>query len=83
MDNFGSLNIAVKEIKNYKPQTPLAKAMEQVRKATQPLKETIDKPLAKPSKPSIKLTAFIIPTIHKTVNGQAQNPKLTVCKNGI
>ena len=43
MENFGSLNVAVKEIKKYKPQTPLAKAMEQVRKATQPLKETIDK----------------------------------------
>jgi len=43
MDNFGSLDIAVKEIKKYKPQTPLAKAMVQVRKATQPLKETMDK----------------------------------------
>ena len=43
LDNFGSLDVAVKEIKKYKPQTDLAKAMSQVRKATQPLKETLDK----------------------------------------
>jgi len=43
IDNLGSLDVAIKEIKQYKPQNPLAKAMEQVRKATQPLKETIDK----------------------------------------
>ncbi len=43
IDNLGSLDVAIKEIKQYKPQTQLAKAMEQVRKVTQPLKETIDK----------------------------------------
>ena len=42
IDNFGSLDVAVKEIKKYKPQTPLAKAMVQVRKATQPLKEILE-----------------------------------------
>ena len=43
IDNLGSLDVAVKEIKEYKPQSPLVKAMEQVRKVTQPLKETMDK----------------------------------------
>ena len=43
IDNLGSLDVAIKEIKQYKPQSPLVKAMEQVRKVTQPLKETLDK----------------------------------------
>ena len=43
IDNFGSLDIAVKEIKKYKPIDKLAQAMGEVRKATRPLKETLDK----------------------------------------
>ncbi len=42
----------------------------------------ITKPLAKPSKPSIKLIAFITPTIHKIVIGQDQGPRLMICKTG-
>ena len=42
LDKFGSLNVAVKEIKEYKPKTELAKAMSQVRKATQPLKDVLE-----------------------------------------
>ena len=38
---FGDIEVGVKEIKEYKPTNPLAKTMEQVRKATQPLRETL------------------------------------------
>ena len=38
---FGDIEVGVKEIKEYKPQNQLAKTMEQVRKATQPLRETL------------------------------------------
>ena len=38
---FGNIEVGVKEIKEYKPQNPLAKTMEQVRKSTQPLRETL------------------------------------------
>jgi len=39
---FGNLEVGVKEIKDYKPKTPLAKTMEQLRKSTQPLRETLE-----------------------------------------
>ncbi|ANS05477.1 hypothetical protein [uncultured phage_Deep1-GF2-KM23-C739] len=38
---FGNLEVGIKEIKEYKPKNPLAKTMEQVRNATQPLRETL------------------------------------------
>lgn len=38
---FGDIEVGVKEIKEYKPTNPLAKTMEQVRNATQPLRETL------------------------------------------
>ena len=38
---FGNLEVGIKEIKEYKPKNPLAKTMEQVRKSTQPLRETL------------------------------------------
>ena len=38
---FGDIEVGVKEIKEYKPTNPLAKTMVQVRKATQPLRETL------------------------------------------
>ena len=41
-------------------------------------KATILNPLAKPSKPSIRLIAFIIPTIQKIVKGQEKNPKFII-----
>ena len=40
---FGNLEVGIKEIKEYKLQNPLAKTMEQVRKATQPLRETLER----------------------------------------
>ena len=38
---FGDIEVGVKEIKEYKPTNPLAKTMVQVRRATQPLRETL------------------------------------------
>ena len=32
-------------------------------------------PVAKPSRPSMRLTAFVIPTIHKTVMGMDSQPR--------
>ena len=40
---FGDIEVGVKEIKEYKPKNPLAKTMEQVRKSTQPLRETLQR----------------------------------------
>ena len=40
---FGDIEVGVKEIKEYKPTNPLAKTMVQVRRATQPLRETLAK----------------------------------------
>ena len=42
----------------------------------------IAKPPAKPSKPSIKLIAFITPTIHKIVIGHDQSPRSMICNKG-
>lgn len=35
----------------------------------------VDTPTARPSSPSIRLTEFVMPTIHSTVSGMASHPR--------
>ena len=43
IETFGTLDVGIEKVVDYEPTTSLAKAMAKVRKATQPLKETLDK----------------------------------------
>jgi len=43
IETFGTLDVGIEKVVDYEPTTSLAKTMAKVRKATQPLKETLDK----------------------------------------
>jgi len=65
IETFGTLDVGIEKVVDYKPTTSLAKTMAKVRKATQPLKETLDKGLAKHNIDTINRLSSIVPLIDK------------------